>query len=192
MPEKWKKKDLPDFDGCTLLTISTNNPHKNFAIIPNIALYLKRNFPDFKFRFLLTISENALGVISNEIKDNILFLGWIDISECPFLYEQADIMFMPSLMECFTASYPEAMRMKKPIVTTDLEFARGLCGKAACYYKPIVPESAAKAIVRVATDSSYSEKLVKTGITQLEKFDTYEQRAFKLVKILENLGNKKN
>lgn len=38
---------------------------------------------------------------------------------------------MPSLLECFTATYPEAMRMERPIVTTDLAFAQGLCGEAA-------------------------------------------------------------
>ena len=58
----------------------------------------------------------------------------MDISECPSLYRQSTFAFQPTLLECFTATYPEAMRSGKPIVTPDLEFARGLCGGAAVYY----------------------------------------------------------
>lgn len=111
----------------------------------------------------------------------------MDIAECPSLYEQCDITFQPTLLECFTATYPEAMRMGIPIVTTDLEFARGLCGDAACYYSAIDPVAAAEAIYKVATDKKYAAKLVVNGKEQLKKFDNYEQRADKLIGILEDM-----
>lgn len=187
-PEKWVEKQLPSFDGVTLLTVSTSNPHKNYPIIPLIALCLKKKYPNFNFRFVLTISENDLDNIPDEIKANIIFLGWTDIAECPSLYKQASIMFMPSLMECFTATYPEAMRMGVPIVTTDLEFASGLCEEAACYYNAVDAENAAEAIYKVATNHQYATKLVANGKKQLNKYDNYEQRADKLIAILEKIS----
>lgn len=189
-PSKWQIRKLPKFDGCTLLTISTNNPHKNCKIIPKIALYLKTNYPDFKFRFVLTIKREDLKDIPVEVKDNILFLGWVDIAECPGLYQQSDIMFMPSLMECFSATYPEAMRMEVPIVTTDLDFARGLCGNAASYYSAVDVEAAAKAIYKVATDKKYASLLVENGRKQLMTYDSYEKRADKLVRLLEDIATR--
>lgn len=79
------------------------------------------------------------------------------------------------------------MRMEVPIVTTDLEFARGLCGDAACYYSALDAEAAAEAIYKVATDEAYRLQLTANGRAQLKTFDNYEQRAEKLVGILESL-----
>ena len=138
-------------------------------------------------RFVLTFNENEMAV-PDDIRHYFLFLDKVDIAQCPNLYEQCDIMFMPTLMECFTATYPEAMRMGKPIVTTDLEFAHGLCGDSACYYSAIDPRAAAEAIYKVATNKEYAAQLVANGKEQLKKFDNYEQRATKLLSILEKIA----
>ena len=79
------------------------------------------------------------------------------------------------------------MRMEKPIVTTDLAYARQLCGDAACYYSALDAEAAADAIYKGATDKDYAAQLVSNGRKQLLQFDTYEQRANKLMKIVENI-----
>ena len=178
---------LPVFDGVTLLSVSSHYPHKNFEIAIEVSKYLQCFYPDFNFRFVLTFNENEMHV-PEDVKKHFLFIGKVDVSECPFLYEQADIMFMPTLMECFTATYPEAMRMAVPIVTTDLEFAHGLCGDSACYYSAVDSSAAAEAIYKVATDSEFSRRLVENGKRQLAKYDDYEQRAKKLVKILEDIS----
>ena len=151
-----------------------------------VAEYLEREYPNFNFRFILTC-DKAPFQLPEHLNRHFVFVGKVDVSECPNLYEQADIMFMPTLLECFTATYPEAMRMGVPIVTTDLEFARGLCEEAACYYSAIDAEAAADAIYKVATDKVYSSKLVANGKEQLKKFDNYEQRADKLIGILEEM-----
>ncbi len=170
----------------TLLTVSSTAVHKNLGIMVPVAEYLERVHPDFCFRFVLTCSE-APFPLPKHLRKHFVFIGKVDVAECPNLYEQADIMFMPTLMECFTATYPEAMRMEVPIVTTDLEFARGLCGEAACYYSALDAEAAAEAIYKVATDEAYRLRLTAYGKEQLKKFDNYEQRAEKLVGILESM-----
>lgn len=191
-PDQWRKSiSLTEFDGVTCLSISTNYPHKNFYIIPGVIRVLKKKYPDFKIRFVLTFDEKELP-IADDVKDSILFVGRVDVSECPYLYEQSDIMFMPTLLECFTATYPEAMRMERPIVTTDLEFARGLCGDAACYYSAVDAEDAAEAIHRVATDRNYANELINNGKKQLSSFDNYDQRAAKLLRILSKIARPDN
>ena len=188
-PDQWSRSiKLPDFDGTTMLTVSSTASHKNLKIMIPVAEYLEQKYPSFHFRFVLTCDENAIPV-PEKIKNHFVFTGKIDFAECPNLYEQTDIMFMPTLLECFTATYPEAMRMDVPIVTTDLEFAHGLCGEAACYYSAIVPQAAAETIYQVATDKEYAHQLVENGKKQLLKFDNYNQRADKLIKILEEITN---
>lgn len=186
MPDTWHKHSLEPFKGVTCLSVSSYYPHKNFEILVDVARVLELEHPDFDFRFVLTFNDKMMPVPAN-LKKHFVFTGKVDVSECPDLYRQADIMVMPTLMECFTATYPEAMRMEVPIVTTDLEFARGLCGDAACYYSAVDAEAAAEAIYKVATDKEYAAKQVSNGKEQLKKFDSYEQRADKLIGILESM-----
>lgn len=194
-PEQWKRtinlnENLNNKhkgkDVVTMLTVSSTAVHKNLGIMVPVAEYLESKYPFFNFRFVLTCKDAPFD-LPEQLKKHFVFVSKVDVSECPNLYEQADIMFMPTLMECFTATYPEAMRMEVPIVTTDLEFARGLCGDAACYYSALDAKAAAEAIYKVATDKEYAQKLVAAGKEQLNKYDNYEQRAEKLVRILEGM-----
>ena len=191
-PENWGHGySLPSFEGTTLLTVSSWNAHKNFPIMADICSYMDAHHPDFRFRFVLTIPMERATFIPEEYKHHFVILGLVDVTECPHLYEQADIMFMPTLLECFSATYPEAMRMEVPIVTTDLEFARGLCGEAACYYSAVDAAAASEAIYKVATEKGYAQQLTEKGKEQLNNFDNYEQRTAKLIKLLEELSSKK-
>lgn len=186
-PEKWKGIDLPAFDGCTILSVNAPYTHKNMEIAIDAAKALRSAHPQFKFRFVFTISKSDYPALDEDIKDCFLFLGKVDISQVPSLYEQSDISLQTSLLECFTATYPEAMRMKVPIVTTDIEFAHGLCGGAAEYYSPLDATACAYALYKVASNNDYQQELVEKGVLQLQQFDTYQERASKLIQFVENI-----
>lgn len=182
-PSQWREIKLPSFDGVTLLTIATPYIHKNVTIAASTARFLRKKYPDFRFRFVFSFDKEDFHADIKNIEENFLFIGRVDISECPSLYMQCDIVFVPTLIECFTAAYPEAMRMRKPIVTTDLEFAHGLCGDAAVYYSALDSQDCANAIYRVASDDSIRTIMVKNGEEQLNHYDDYSQRAMKLVEL---------
>ena len=183
---RWTKNvDLSAFDGTTLLTISANYPHKNLPIIVPTIHYLHERYPGFRFRFVLTITEEQFGVEDDEAKRDVVFLGGVPVTECPNLYEQCDIVFSPTLLECFSAVYPEAMRMGKPIITTDLGVSRSLCGDAALYYDALSPEAFGEAIYRLARNKDLRKDLVEKGKEQLKTYDNYEERARKLIEIVE-------
>lgn len=186
-PQRWTMKNLDSFDGCSLLTIAFPYPHKNLGITIEIAKILKDKYPDFKFRFIVTTDKQSFYEIPEKLSDCFCLIGKVDITECPSLYQQSDIMFLPTLLECFSASYPEAMRMGVPIVTTDLGFARGLCGDAAMYYSALSADAAAEAIYKVYTDKEFKKQLVSNGEKQLKQFDSYSERTNKLLSILERL-----
>ena len=186
-PDLWKHHELPPFDGVRFFSASSMMAHKNLPISVEVAKFLKRDYPSFKFQFVLTVKEEDFVVVPTELKEHFLFTGGVHISEIHSLYSQCDVVFQPSLLECFSASYPEAMRMEKPIVVPDLEFARGLCQDAAVYYSPLSAQDAAKQLYSVATVSNLQKRLVEAGKQQLLTYDTYQQRAEKLIKIIEQL-----
>lgn len=187
-PKQWVKCPLPKFDGISLVNISTPYPHKNLNFAIDILKVMKIKHPELRLRFVYTIEEKDMINLPAELKDNFMFIGKVNVDECPSLYQQCDIAFQPTLLECFTASYPEAMRMGKPIVTTSLAFAKGICGKAAAYYSPLDAEEAAEAIYKVATDDEYRKQLVEAGKEQLKTYDTYDERAKKLIELCEEIG----
>lgn len=185
-PENWNNIKLPEFNGKTLLCISAYYPHKNFPISIKIAQYLESKYPDFKFRFVFTINPTDL-IIPENLRNHFVLTGKVDISQCPSLYNQSDIVFQPSLLECFTATYAESMKMRKPIITTDLDFARGLCDEAALYYSPMDATDAAEKIIALSHDKKLELKLIEAGEKQLLKFDSAESRCQKILKLAENL-----
>jgi glycosyltransferase involved in cell wall biosynthesis len=184
-PENWKKKELTYFQGVQLLSVTSAGGHKNLPIALDVAKLLRLEHPGFRFRFVFTIDEKEFPAVPEELKDCFFFTGKVDISECPSLYDQCDFEFQSTLLECFTATFPEAMVMKRPIITTDLEFARGICGNAAVYYSPVSAKSAADAIYNLSIDKELQETLKKNGVEQLKLFDTNEERVSKLLSLCE-------
>lgn len=183
---------LPAFDGLSLLTISANYPHKNLGIIRSCIEWLGEHHPELKYRFVLTLNENQFPLRNDKEKKHILLIGPVAINQVPYLYRQADVMFLPTLLECFSASYAEAMKMKVPILTTDLGFAHSICGDAACYFSPISVSDLGGKLYSLATDPTLSKKVVENGLRQLDHFDTAAQRARKLIDITSNLTKKNN
>lgn len=188
-PHLWKNHILPAFDGTTLLCITSYYSHKNLEIAIDIAKYFIRTYPFFKFRFVFTIDEQQFPRLTSDLEKHFCFIGKTNVTEGPSLYQQADITFQPSLLECFTATYPEAMKMEKPIVTTNLNFARGLCEDAALYYEPLSAEDAAETIYKLVLDIKIRQKLIDNGKKQLLKYDNYNQRTDKLIAVLEKIVN---
>lgn len=174
-PERQKDIEIPDFQGVTLLTVSAWYPHKNLDRLLGAAEYLKEKYPDFKFRFVLTISDEALG-IPLYLKENFLLIGKIPIDVLPSLYRQSNMMILPSLLECFSVSYLEAMKSRLPILTSDLAFARDVCGEAAKYFNPESSSSVGEAIYSLASEALEQNILIEKGQYKLKDYPNHHGR----------------
>ncbi len=180
--EEWSDRKLPSFDGKYILTISAHYPHKNLNIIPQVIKELLRRDCK-KFKFVVTVDKGELHS-DNESDDFIVYLGKVDIKDCPSLYAQCHYMFLPTLLECFSASYAEAMRMEKPILTSDLDFARGLCLDAAAYFDPLDSKKIAETIIQLDNNEELQQRLIHNGNERLKNFDSSRQRAEKYLQII--------
>jgi len=187
-PGAWKTNiALSDFNGVTLLSITANYKHKNLTIIPEVIKYLSEKYPTFQYRFILTLTGDEINFMEANYRKHIVFLGKVSIYACPHLYSQSDLMFMPTLLECFSATYPEAMKMGVPILTSDLPFAKSICGDAAVYFDPLSPQSVGEAIYSLATNDSLRKEYIRRGKKRLLTFETAKTRAQKYIEILEKL-----
>ncbi|MEO6546358.1 MAG: glycosyltransferase, partial [Ferruginibacter sp.] len=89
-----------------LLTLSAWYPHKNIGVIPQIAALLSKEERD-KVQFVVTLPPDIFEKeISQAYPKNIINIGPVSVKEGPSLYKECDAMFLPTLLECFSASYP--------------------------------------------------------------------------------------
>jgi glycosyltransferase involved in cell wall biosynthesis len=166
-----------------LLYVSSFYNHKNFNFIPLV--YKELTLRNYNCEFFITINESDYN--SNNLLKNcegVINIGPIHPRDCPFYYSQCDIVFVPSLLEIFTAVYPEAMVSRRPIVTSNLDFAVSICGEAALYYDYSSPEDAALRIIDLIENSELRDDLVKKGLNRLSTFDTSNVRFNKILQII--------
>lgn len=187
-PAKLPRRKEDEF---RLLLFSAYYYHKNFEIIPRIIDELPENYRD-KIKFVLTLEKDVYKrVFAPEYYKSIYNVGPVKIEEGPSLYKECDAMFLPTLLECFSASYPEAMIMEKPIITTDLGFARSICGEAALYFSPLEPKDAAAKIVTVVSDPGIRQSLINNGRERLKLFLRPDERAREYLRICQSILNEK-
>lgn len=189
-PEKWitsNKIAKENKAGFKLVTISSFHIHKNLLIIPSVIDYLRTAHPDFNFVFILTVEADNFPALTVYQKEHLSFLGKVSIEECPPLYQQSDALFMPTLLECFTVSYLEAMKMQKPILTSDLPFAHTICQEAALYFDPMKPEDIGEKIFMMAKNKQLQQEFSQKGTVRLKDFGTAKDRAKAYLDILENI-----
>lgn len=187
VPNKLPDKKENEF---RFLVFSAWYYHKNLPIIAEVVDALS---PEIKnnVRFVLTLPDENFSNIFSRPSDSIINLGPIKPDEGPSLYQECDALFLPTLLECFSASYAEAMVMEKPIVTTDLGFARSVCGEAALYYSPVDAHDAAQKVRSLIENKNLSEELIRKGRMRVRNFDSPCDRAQKYLNLCERLVSKK-
>ncbi|MDZ4690007.1 glycosyltransferase [Terricaulis sp.] len=185
---------LPATDSPKILVPAAYYPHKNLDFVPLVAASMASLVPGIKFEFQLTLpasspewanirrSAQALGVA-----EHVRTLGALSLDELSAAYVSCSLVFLPTLLEASTAVYPEAFHFRRPLVTSDLSFAKELCGPAAEYTSPRDPNAAASSILRVLEPSPIRELLVERGIKQLANYPSPEQKFTLQVELFESI-----
>jgi glycosyltransferase involved in cell wall biosynthesis len=166
-----------------LLTVSAYYPHKNLDVIPAVLDHLQDQGRD-DFVFVVTLrDEDYQRLFAEKYHERILNVGPVPISRAPGLYRECDFMFLPTLLECFSASYAEAMAMNKPIITSDMDFAHTVCKDAALYFDPLDPIQIAETIIRLKESPEQQAVLVSSGAERLKTFGDSYRRAKQILQI---------
>ena len=173
-----------------IISISSTALHKNLSIIEQVIPILKNKY-NLNIQFILTLPNDFFNKNFENKDNNILNVGPVKIENCPSLYEQSDFVFSPSLLECFSAVYPEAMFMKKPLLVSDLSFSNGVCSDAAVYFDPLSPSNLAEKINYLIKDKEVQLNLIKKGGIRLKDFPSSKGRTKLFMSIIENLNTNK-
>lgn len=160
--------------------------HKNLGILNQVIPILDDLKADTVF--YVTLKEEDFNILFHpEVRHRIRNVGVLKPQECPVLANNCDALFLPTLLECFSASYPEAMILKKPIITSNLSFAQIICGNSALYFDPLNPLDIANKIIKLINDKQLQLELIAQGQKRIKEFYTPSQRAKAYLDICEGL-----
>lgn len=174
-----------------ILFLTANYKHKNINILPGVIDCLINEYGYDNFKFYISINDNEVN-FSEHHKKYIHFLGRVKEEHLPSLYNDIDLVFMPTLLETFSVTYLEAMFMMKPIVASDMEFSRDICRNSAYFCSPTSPYEYAKAIFELISNDDLRNDLVQKGVENLKRFGTSMDRTKSYISILEQFSNNKN
>jgi glycosyltransferase involved in cell wall biosynthesis len=181
---------LKDQNEFRFLSLCSFAVHKNLEILNKVIPLLNSKLNGKSVKFVLTVDQELLDAqFSDECKASIINLGRINVAECPQLYKECDALFLPTLLECFTANYPEAMKMERPILTSNLPFATEVCNKAALYCNPLDQVEIVEKMICLIEDENLRKSLVNEGKKQLETFSTSSERAKAYISICQKISN---
>jgi len=176
-----------------LLCLTRYYPHKNLEVLLDVAQLVKeRNLP---IRFVLTIApEQHRGakllldrIDQRKVADIIQNIGPVPMSNLRNLYAASDGLILPTLLESFSGTYIEAMAARRPILTSDRDFARDVCGDAAVYFDPLDPGSILDAIETVRNDRERIEQSVTAAhgrLAEMPKWDVVAEAYIKEMRAL--------
>ena len=184
----WKEIDINTTGEFSILCLGAFYPHKNFNIIRKVIDTLINQYNFSNFRFYISVEKKNLDFPAKYNK-HINYLGRVDLNKIPSLYQKVDVLFMPSLLECFSTTFLEAMFMKVPIVCSELGFAKDICKQGALYYDPTNHVEAAKLLFKLSNNQTLINNLTSLGVENFKRFGTSLKRTQKYLEILNNLNS---
>lgn len=179
-------------DGFRVLLLSVYNPNKNFELLPRIAHALHRHAGDDDTIFVLTLPHDApqlralrAAAAALGVTGRVWNFGPVPQAGCAELYRACHAVILPSQLESFSNTIAESWTMGKPLLISDLAWARSLCGRAALYFRYDDADDAAARILELRSDPVCRQRLVQEGRQQLAAYPTAEQRFRQYLEILE-------
>lgn len=157
-----------------LLALSRYYTHKNLELI--VEAYEKH--PDLLDDTVcyLTIdgdhhpkARTLLERVARNVPDHVINLGPLDQEDLGAYWDAVDALIHPSMLESFSSAYLEAMAFGVPILTSDLDFAREVCGPGAVYFDPTQSGSLAESVARLRDDADLQLDLAAEGRSRSEQ-----------------------
>ncbi len=193
-----RDESQPDSQLTAILVPSSYYAHKNLEVIPHVASAMKSidSSLNFEFRLTLPTESRKWSRISAEavrlgVGRGVVTLGNLTLEQLADAYSKAKCVFLPTLLEASSAVYPESFWFRRPLITSDLDFARELCGNAALYVNPNNAEEMARSIINLITAPGVFSKMVRAGEDQLRlKYPSATSKFDMQMSILESFAKR--
>lgn len=164
-------------------------PHKMLESIPSLCHELKKSIKNVNFYLSIDqYSKTAIRVKKNihkfQVEENIHFFGSYNYSDLEKVYSNFNYVYVPSIIETYSANYLEAFFFKKPLIVSDRKFSRDICKDAALFIDPLNPRVSASIIAELINSDTMKDSLIKKGKEILKKTVTQRERFIKIQRLI--------
>lgn len=201
LPSVFKQMDntpIVEDDFINIACVGNPVPHKNFDILPDVLIELKRLGIE-NVRFHTTIPFDH--PLNNKLKKHLNELGmmknWknygrISQKELGAMYQRCQLCYLPTLLEVFSASTVEAMYFNLPIVATNFSFNTEVLADSSLYYEPKNAKAAAQQLAKLIADKALQEEMKEKMKIQLAKYGDYDKHFNAIKAFLLEVANVSN
>jgi glycosyltransferase involved in cell wall biosynthesis len=163
------EREMPDGEERYVLMVSARDRRKNFYRA--VQAFLSLNQDNVKLYIVggsgTVFKEKGLADFHHP---SIKLLGRISDEALSFYYRHASLFVYPSLYEGFGLPPIEAMAHGCPVLVSDIEPLREVCGEAACYCNPKDISSIAEGMKTLLEDEVLRLRLVEAGYRQIKNY----------------------
>jgi glycosyltransferase involved in cell wall biosynthesis len=198
-----KAKLSPGQDTFRLLFVSHYNYYRNFETLLRSLPLLREALAGQRIKLFLTCSlgskENPGGYRGAKadnlirelgVQENVVELGTVPYHLLHHVYRACHLYVTPAYAESFAHPLIEAMASELPIVASDLQVHREVCGRSALYFDPFSPADLAQKVVAVAQDSHLGRELGSFGAARSRDF-SWQDHVEKLITLAVDLRQQK-
>jgi len=188
-----RKYDLPPR---YILFLGILQPRKNLTTLLEAFSLLLAEQPGLDLTLVLAggwgwRSEELFKTVETlDLRDRVLFPGFVEDDDLPDLYRGALLFVYPSLSEGFGLPILEAMASGIPVIASNTSSMPEVAGDAAILVDPRDPEALASAMALVLTDEGLRETLRRKGLARARRF-SWEAVARKTLEVYASLGGGK-
>lgn len=182
-----------------LLFVSHYNYYRNFETLLRALPILRARLAPTPVRLILTCelrseanpgayrtNSAAASVTELGVRENVVELGSVPYGMLHHLYRTCDIYVTPAYAESFAHPLVEAMSMGLPVVASDLNVHREICGEAGRYFPPFSPEALSETVTTVAKSSALRESLTTSGRKRAADF-SWQRHVRNVLQVAEEL-----
>jgi len=177
-----------------ILYLGTIEPRKNLIGLIKAYEILMKKFLIPNSKFLIPklviagtkgwLYENILKTVhQSKYSKDIIFTGFIENEDKPYLYNLASLFVYPSFYEGFGFPPLEAMACGVPAITSNVSSLPEIVGDAGIMVDPYKPGELAWAMEMILSDEKLCQRLSEKGIEQAKKF-SWEKCAENTLRVL--------
>jgi len=185
-----KCKHLPR--GFKVLLLAGYHHNKNIEILPKIAYELVNAHKIDDVVFIMTLLKDQKKTIeilkeaeSLGVGKNVYNFEPVPYEGCTQLYKSVNAVILPSRLESFSNNIAEAWEMEKPLIISEFDWSKSICGGAAIYVNFNDSKDAANKIASLYNNALMRSDYVQKGKAMLAAYPKSKERFFSYLKIIE-------
>lgn len=174
--KRWALQSKYSLSEQFLLYVGTIEPRKNLAKLIEAYYLYRQEEPGSDLKLVLAGGKGWLyedifaRVKALHLEQDVIFTGYVDSEDLPYLYNLAQAFVYPSLYEGFGLPPLEAMSCGTPVISSNAASIPEVVGGAGILIDPYQVNELTQAICRVADSASLREEMTRMGLEQAQHF----------------------